>query len=56
MDHVAQIERGLELLALCQALQSEKDGVDGGFNRSMQQLDGIVQPVYRSLVSCVDVR
>ncbi|WP_218061087.1 hypothetical protein, partial [Burkholderia cepacia] len=25
----------------------------GGFNRSMQQLDGIVQPVYRSLVSCV---
>ncbi|WP_233623247.1 hypothetical protein [Burkholderia seminalis] len=28
MDHVAQIERGLELLALCLALQSEKDGVD----------------------------
>lgn len=24
---------------------------DGGFNRSMQQLDGIVRPVYRSLVS-----
>lgn len=27
---------------------------DGGFNRSMQQLDGIVQPVYRSLVFFVD--
>ncbi|TDA48097.1 hypothetical protein [Burkholderia pyrrocinia] len=28
MDHAAQIDRGLELLVLCQALQSEKDGVD----------------------------
>ncbi|ODP34983.1 hypothetical protein [Pandoraea sp. ISTKB] len=28
MDHTAQIDRGLELLALCQSLQSEKDGVD----------------------------
>ncbi|KVV07398.1 hypothetical protein [Burkholderia ubonensis] len=27
MDHTAQIDRGLELLALCLALQSEKDGV-----------------------------
>lgn len=27
-----------------------------GFNRSMQQHDGIVLPVYRSLVSCADVR
>lgn len=25
------------------------------FNRSTQQLDGIVQPVYRSLVSCAGV-
>ncbi|MNT54724.1 hypothetical protein D3C72_1919050 [compost metagenome] len=24
----------------------------GGFNRSTQQLDGVVQPVYRSLVCC----
>lgn len=28
MDHTAEINRGLELLALCQALQSERDGVD----------------------------
>jgi hypothetical protein len=28
MKHTAEIERGIELLALCQALQSEKDGVD----------------------------
>ncbi|MEX3960152.1 hypothetical protein [Trinickia sp. EG282A] len=28
MDHDAEIDRGLELLALCQVLQSEKDGVD----------------------------
>ncbi|MCA8198510.1 hypothetical protein [Burkholderia vietnamiensis] len=28
MDHTAQIDRGIELLALCQTLQSEKDGVD----------------------------
>lgn len=28
MDHTAAIDRGIELLALCQALQSEKDGVD----------------------------
>jgi len=27
-----------------------------GFNRSTQQLDGIVQPVYRSLVFCAGVR
>ncbi|KVZ90492.1 hypothetical protein WL22_23730 [Burkholderia ubonensis] len=28
MDHTAEINRGLELLAPCQALQSERDGVD----------------------------
>ncbi|NMM01590.1 hypothetical protein HHL24_27085 [Paraburkholderia sp. RP-4-7] len=28
MDFEAQVERGIELLALCQKLQSEKDGVD----------------------------
>ncbi|MGC8213089.1 hypothetical protein [Ralstonia pseudosolanacearum] len=28
MDYKAQIERGIELLTLCQELQSEKDGVD----------------------------
>lgn len=28
MDHTAEINRGLEFLALCQALQSERDGVD----------------------------
>jgi hypothetical protein len=27
-----------------------------GFNRSMQQIDGIVQPVFRSLVSSSGVR
>ncbi|ANN80878.1 hypothetical protein [Bordetella flabilis] len=27
MDHTTSINRGIELLALCQALQSEKDGV-----------------------------
>lgn len=27
-----------------------------GFNPSMQRIDEIAQPVYRSLVSCVDVR
>ncbi|WP_425952965.1 hypothetical protein [Ralstonia pseudosolanacearum] len=28
MDTSAQIERGIELLSLCQTLQSDKDGVD----------------------------
>lgn len=28
MSHTEEINRGIELLALCQALQSEKDGVD----------------------------
>jgi hypothetical protein len=28
MDRTKEIERGIELLTLCQALQSEKDGVD----------------------------
>lgn len=28
MDYKPQIERGIELLKLCQKLQSEKDGVD----------------------------
>lgn len=28
MDHTKEIDRGVELLTLCQTLQSEKDGVD----------------------------
>ncbi|MFM0397264.1 hypothetical protein [Paraburkholderia phytofirmans] len=28
MNHTAEINRGFELLALCQTLQSEKDGVE----------------------------
>lgn len=28
MDYTTEINRGIELLELCQALQSEKDGVD----------------------------
>lgn len=36
--------------------ESQTAATGCGFNRSMQQLDEVVQPVYRSLVSCVGVR
>ncbi len=53
---IVQHEQLIEHGDICLIHGYRLASTQGGFNRSMQQLDGIVQPVYRSLVSCVDVR
>lgn len=54
MDHRQQIERGIELLKLCQTLQSEKDGIErpgfGAIDPS-KSLDGFARDVQASIVN-----
>lgn len=54
MDHRQQIDRGIELLKLCQTLQSEKDGVDrlefGAMDRS-KALDGFAEDIHAAILN-----
>jgi hypothetical protein len=50
------LDGGIHRLQLADSGQSSTTAFDGGFNRSMQQLDEIVQPVFRSLVFSAGVR
>lgn len=54
MDHRQEIERGIELLKLCQTLQSEKDGIErpefGAIDPS-KTLDSFARDVQASIVN-----